>query len=231
MATPPTAATVAVPLSVLPPGFAPSAIDTFPVKPVAASPNAVRTATAIAGAIATPATVAEGCAVITSCVGTPAVAVAVKVTGLPDSPVAVALIVCVPSAAPRVHVVDARPAESESIVVAPGAPPDEAANVTDTPATGTPSAADTITETLCGSELPASPDCPLPPTAARTEARSCTVTMAVSVCPVRSCAVMVAVPRFACAVPAPVPVPAPVAAIFTTDVSELVKRIGVPAIT
>ena len=51
VATPPTAATGIVPLSVPPPGLLPSATLTFPVKPVAKFPNASNARIFTAGAI------------------------------------------------------------------------------------------------------------------------------------------------------------------------------------
>ncbi len=75
VATPPTAATVVVPESVPPPGFAPSATVTLPVKPVAVFPCPSSAVTCTAGVIAAPATVLLGCTVRLSCVAAPAVIV------------------------------------------------------------------------------------------------------------------------------------------------------------
>src|SRR5437763_13784674 len=55
VATPATAACVAVPPSVPPPGFVPIATVTFPVKPVAVLPHESSAVTRTAGVIAAPA--------------------------------------------------------------------------------------------------------------------------------------------------------------------------------
>src|SRR5437870_12446009 len=73
VATPLTAATVAVPDSVPPPGFVPIATVTFPVNPVAVFPCPSWAVTWTAGVIAAPAVVLLGCPVNTSCVALPAV--------------------------------------------------------------------------------------------------------------------------------------------------------------
>ena len=57
---PPTAATVAVPPSVAPPGFPPSAIVTLPANPVLSRPSASSTRTTIAGAIDAPTSTDDG---------------------------------------------------------------------------------------------------------------------------------------------------------------------------
>ncbi len=72
VATPPTAATVVVPPSVVLPGLAPSASVTLPVKPVTRLPNPSTAFTCIDGAIATPAVAVDGCCWNTSCVALPA---------------------------------------------------------------------------------------------------------------------------------------------------------------
>src|SRR5689334_19353994 len=72
VATPLTAGTVVVPARVPPPGLAPSATLTLPVKPVTGLPTASRALTWIAGVIVAPAVVvAGGCTVKTSCVTFP----------------------------------------------------------------------------------------------------------------------------------------------------------------
>src|SRR5205823_3672610 len=73
VATPATAATVVVPERVPLPGFAPSAIVTLPVKPVAVFPCPSSAVTCIAGVIAAPATVLLGWTLKLSCVAAPAV--------------------------------------------------------------------------------------------------------------------------------------------------------------
>src|SRR5438094_10517829 len=73
VATPFTAATLVVPESVPPPGFAPSATVTVPVNPVAVFPCASCAVTCTAGVIAVPAAVLLGCTLNTSCLPVPAV--------------------------------------------------------------------------------------------------------------------------------------------------------------
>src|SRR5437870_2103944 len=73
LATPATAATVAVPASVPPPGLAPIATVMFPVNPEAVLPCASWAVTCTAGVIPAPAAVVVGSAVNTSCVALPAV--------------------------------------------------------------------------------------------------------------------------------------------------------------
>src|SRR5207245_594181 len=68
-----TGSTVAVPHSVPPIGFVPTATVTFPVNPVAVFPCPHRAGTWTAGVIAAPAAVLLGCPVNTSCVALPAV--------------------------------------------------------------------------------------------------------------------------------------------------------------
>src|SRR2546428_13990142 len=75
LATPATAAAVAVPASVPPLGFVPIATVTLPVNPLAVLPWASRTVTCTAGVIVAPAVVVVGCTVKTSCVAAPAVMV------------------------------------------------------------------------------------------------------------------------------------------------------------
>ena len=101
VATPATAATVLVPESVPPPGFALAGIlsVTFPVNCVTVLPNASCAVTCTGGVITAPAGVLLGGAVNASCVAAPAVPLAVKVTGLPVTPdgEAVAVRVFVPT--------------------------------------------------------------------------------------------------------------------------------------
>ena len=73
VATPATAATVTVPVSVAAPGFAPMAIVTLPVKPVAVLPSTSRAVTWMAGAIDTPAAAPAGGTVNTSALAVPPV--------------------------------------------------------------------------------------------------------------------------------------------------------------
>src|SRR6267143_656859 len=73
LATPATAATVAVPDRVPAPGFVPIAMVTLPVKPVAVFPWASWAVTCTAGVIAAPAVVLAGCTLNTSWLAVPAV--------------------------------------------------------------------------------------------------------------------------------------------------------------
>src|SRR4029077_18775019 len=101
VATPAMAATVLVPESVPPPGFALAGIlsVTFPVNCVAVLPNASCAVTCTGGVITAPAGVLLGGTVAATCVAFPAVPLAVKVTGLPVTPdgEAVAVRVFVPT--------------------------------------------------------------------------------------------------------------------------------------
>src|SRR5207247_3745290 len=90
VATPDTAATLAVPASVPPPGFVPIATVTVPVNPVTVLPKASWAVTRTAGVIARPAVALEGCTVNTNWVAAPAVTL--KVTLVPGaSPLAAAV--------------------------------------------------------------------------------------------------------------------------------------------
>jgi len=89
VATPATAATVAVPESAPPPGFAPSASLTLPVNWVAVFPWASCAVTCTAGAMATPAVALLGWTLKTSCAAAPTVTLnALLVAGV--TPVAAA---------------------------------------------------------------------------------------------------------------------------------------------
>src|SRR2546422_309822 len=89
VATPATAATVAVPDRVPPPGLVPSAAVTLPLNPVAVLPCASWTVTCTAGVMAPPAVVLLGWTLKTSCVGVPTATLnAVLVAGV--TPVAAA---------------------------------------------------------------------------------------------------------------------------------------------
>ena len=72
VATPPTAATLAVPESAPPLGFVPSATVTFPVNVGSVLPSASSAVTWTGGVIAAPAVTALGWTVNTSCVAVPA---------------------------------------------------------------------------------------------------------------------------------------------------------------
>src|SRR5437879_12405843 len=75
VATPATAATVAVPDRVPSPGLVPSAAVTLPLNPVAVLPCASWTVTCTAGVIVAPAVVLVGCTVNTSWLAGPGVMV------------------------------------------------------------------------------------------------------------------------------------------------------------
>ncbi len=82
VATPPTAAVVVVPPSVLPPGLLPSVTVTLPAKLGTTFPAPSSALTCTAGLIAAPATVVDGCTVNTSWVAVPGVmSKALLVTG------------------------------------------------------------------------------------------------------------------------------------------------------
>src|SRR2546423_12707158 len=72
VATPATAATVAVPDKVPSPGLVPSAAVTLPLNPVAVLPSASRAVTCTAGAIVTPAVGLVGCTLNTRRLAAPA---------------------------------------------------------------------------------------------------------------------------------------------------------------
>ena len=90
----------------------------------------------------------EGSVVIASFAAAPAVAVAVKVTGLPVSPVALAVSVLVPGVVPSVHdVTAAMPLPFVAPLVGLTVPPpDVTVNVTVTSATGLPAPSRTSTD-------------------------------------------------------------------------------------
>jgi len=103
-----------------------------------------------------------GCVVIASCVAAPAVPVALKVTGLPVSPAAVAVTVFAPATVPSVQLVSVAMPLAFVTTVVGGAmipPPAVTANVTLTPDTGTAPAL--VTNTLGGAAtpVPAVADC------------------------------------------------------------------------
>src|SRR2546421_8747203 len=90
VATPPVAATVAVPDSVPPPGFVPIATVMFPVNPVAVLPLASCAVSWTAGVIVAPATVLVGWTLNTSAVAVPAVMLNAALDRLP-APVGVSV--------------------------------------------------------------------------------------------------------------------------------------------
>ncbi len=163
VATPPTAATVAVPPRVAPPGFAAIATVTFPVKAVTVLPKVSRTATWTGGAIGWNAATPVGWVTNARTRGGPARPVAVAVVVPPVTPLAVAVMACAPSEAPRVQVVDASPLASVVSTSADSEPPPAVtAKATTTPCTPRLSAARTRATTGSGSAVPTGPLCASP---------------------------------------------------------------------
>src|SRR2546427_437418 len=89
LTTPATAAAVAVPDNVPPPGLVPIATLTFPVKPDAVLPRASWAVTCTAGAIAAPEMALDGWTVNTSWAAAPGVTLNAALV-LPVSPLALA---------------------------------------------------------------------------------------------------------------------------------------------
>src|SRR5512134_2215961 len=146
LATPATAATLAVPSSTpVPGGLVPSASVTVPVKAGTALPKASRAATWIAGVIVAPATAELGWTVNASRDGVPGTAVAVNDTGEPASPATLAVAVWGPGLLPSVRAACARPVAlvTELGVIVP--PPPVTAQFTVTPLTPLPPASVTRT--------------------------------------------------------------------------------------
>ena len=98
--------------------------------------------------------------------GAPALPLARKVTGEPDSPaaVAVATLLLTPATVPMVQVVEASPCALvvTGAAAATAPPPAVTAKVTATPATGSPPASVTRTPIGVGSAVPTVPFCTLP---------------------------------------------------------------------
>src|SRR5512134_3978608 len=140
VATPATAAAVAVPDNEPPAGFAPMATVTLPVKPVVVVPMRSRAVTCTAGAIATPADVVLGWTVNASWLGAPAPAVAVNDTGDPASPLTLAEAVWAPTVLPSTRVACASPVALVTEVGVIEPPPAVIAQVTVTPLTPLPCA-------------------------------------------------------------------------------------------
>src|SRR3989442_2758993 len=86
VATPETAAAVAVPESVPPPALGPSVTFTLPAKPVATLPSASWAVTCTAGVIAAPAVALAGCTLKTSTLGAPAVTLKAALVAPPFPP-------------------------------------------------------------------------------------------------------------------------------------------------
>src|SRR5437870_11043858 len=86
VATPATAAAVAVPESVPPPALGPSVTFTLPAKPVATLPSASWAVTCTTGVIAAPAVALVGCTLKTSALGAPAVTLNAALVAPPAPP-------------------------------------------------------------------------------------------------------------------------------------------------
>src|SRR5437588_582262 len=114
----------------------------------------------------------------------PAVPVAVKLTGLPESDPDIAVSVFCPAVGPRVQLPTVAIPLASLVWAAPVTLPlpEPAAKVTDTPDTGLVNASVTITDGGVGTVVPAGAVCPLPPWGAMVAAAAeFTVTAAVSV--------------------------------------------------
>src|SRR5256884_114104 len=122
VATPPLAATVAVPESVPPPALVPIATVTFPVNPVAVLLLASSAVTCTAGVIAAPADVVLGSTEKTSCVAVPAVILNAVLVALP-APVAVS-VYPVPTLSIDSPANVATPPDAAWVAVPDKAPPD-----------------------------------------------------------------------------------------------------------
>jgi hypothetical protein len=138
-----------------------------------------------------------GCVVITNCVATPAVPVAVKVTGEPVSPATVAVSVFAPTVVPKVQAgLVAIPALS--VTTAPEdtnePPPLPTAKVTGTPLTALPCASVTTTEGAVATAVPTVALCGFPDrTAIRAAAPATPVAVKVTGEPLNPVAVAVSV--------------------------------------
>src|SRR5205814_2200461 len=122
VATPPLAATVAVPESVPPPALVPIATVTFPVNPVAVLLLASSAVTCTAGVIAAPADVALGSTENTSCVAVPAVILNAVLVVVP-APVAVS-VYPIPTLSIDSPANVATPPDAACVAVPDKAPPD-----------------------------------------------------------------------------------------------------------
>src|SRR5207249_6608515 len=107
----------------------------------------------------------EGSVVIASFAAAPAVAVAVKVTGLPVSPVALAVSVLVPGVVPSVHDDTAAMPQPfvATLVGLTVPPPDVTVIATATSATGLPAPSRTSTDGGVSTVVPTVADWPSPP--------------------------------------------------------------------
>src|SRR2546428_1375750 len=86
VATPETAAAVAVPESVPPPALGPSVTFTLPAKPVATLPSASWAVTCTAGVIAAPAVALVGCTLKTNALRAPAMTLNAPLVAPPPPP-------------------------------------------------------------------------------------------------------------------------------------------------
>ncbi len=88
-------------------------------------------------------------------------AVAVKVTGEPSRPLALAVVVCSPGSGPSTRTTEVRPSEPVSVVAAETLPAPWAAQLTLTPSTGTPDSLVTSTTSGFGQRLADDSDLPV----------------------------------------------------------------------
>src|SRR5213078_1596815 len=144
----------------------PDATANVTLTPATGFPFASRTITEGATGTAVPAGADWSLpALIAIVLAAPAVPVAVNVTGLPVSPVAVAVSEFGPAVGPSVHDVTAAIPFAPVVTGVVGVtepPPDATANVTLTPPTGLPFASRTITEGAVATAVPAGAVWPFP---------------------------------------------------------------------
>src|SRR5947208_2605497 len=137
----------------------PDATANVTLTPATGFPFASRTITDGAISTAVPAVAVWPLpALMAICVAAPAVPVAVKVTGLPVSPVDVAVSEFGPAVGPKVHEVTSAIPLAFAVTGVVGVtqpPPDATANVTVTPATGLPVASCAITDGVTSTAVPA----------------------------------------------------------------------------
>ena len=157
-------ATVAEPITLPPAGPEDSAAVTAAPACATGLPPASRSCTCGCCAKATPLwAVAEGWRVMVSWPAAPTIAVALKVSGEPVSPAALATVLCAPAEAPSVRRTAARPSAPVTTDGALTVPPPFAAQSTVMPATGLPAASVTSTARESVSAEPAVPVWLLPP--------------------------------------------------------------------
>ena len=167
VASPPTAATAAVPDSVPFPGLLPSAMVTLPVNVGTRVPCASCAATTTAGAMTLPARVGEGCVTKASFAAAPK---ALWAHCCAVRPGALTWNAAGPDVDGSVTSVWASPLASVTTCGVVTAPPAGGTKVTTTPLTPSPSPAVTLATTGSGSWVPSRPLCPHPLTIASTVA-------------------------------------------------------------